>query len=180
VPCRHGGLLGRAFSSERPLTFYAQSLELVTQWLNENFTYIAPDEDFTKFCTNWLPPIGRYPYVLIYFLGGQPPPPSVESINVTDYSGAPLDYRGYKLHDVDLKVHTYRLKGCSSGSGSSSLLSQSRMLWTPDTLEDGVDNVDRGELDSPKATVVALPTKAFVGLWESQVDPSGFLAVRVS
>ncbi|KAI9772314.1 MAG: hypothetical protein M1840_001063 [Geoglossum simile] len=137
------------------------SLELVTQWLNENFTYISPDEDFTKFC-------------------GQPPPPSVESINVAEFSGSPLDYRGYKLHDVDLKVHTYRLKGYSSGSGSSSSLSHSRMLWTPDTLENDADNVDRGELDSPKATVVALPTKAFVGLWESQVDSSDFSAVRVS
>jgi hypothetical protein len=99
---------------------------------------------------------------------------------VAEYSGAPLDYRGYKLRDVDLKVHTYRLKGCSSGSGSSSILSQSRMLWTPDTLDNDADNVDRVELDSPKATVVALPTKAFVGLWESQVDPSGCFAVRVS
>ena len=42
------------------------------------------------------------------------------------------------------------------------------MLWTPDALdENDADNADRGELDSPKARVVSLPNKAFVGLWES-------------
>ncbi|KAI9859661.1 MAG: hypothetical protein M1813_006592 [Trichoglossum hirsutum] len=139
--------------------------QLVTQWLTENCSSLALGEGFTE-------------------LRGVPYPSSVESINVIECTGSPLHSDNYQLCDVDLKVHTYRLEDSSLDSTYPSTLSNLRMLWTPDTLAgDEIsanirqrrtleDSADGDELDTPKATVIRLPSKTFVGLWESLIYDS--------
>jgi hypothetical protein len=47
-------------------------------------------------------------------------------------------------------------------------------------LNNDGSNIDRGRFDLPKATIVALLSKAFVGFQDSQVEFFGSVAVRVS
>ncbi|KAH0536345.1 hypothetical protein FGG08_006771 [Glutinoglossum americanum] len=127
--------------------------QLVAQWLADNFTYLSLDEDFTSF----------------------------KSMSVVECTGSPPDTTDYRLCDVDLKVHTYRLEENSTDSTSASTLGRLRAPWNPDTLAwEEIDSnshhkrapeesIDEDERNTSKIASVRLPSKAFVGLWESLI-----------